>query len=153
MYFTSFAKKLNSIRSYVKELQTTKSRFLHKKLFFKSKSSKNVRFRHRIALKPAQTCSTHDFTIRKEYEDKTKISKTFMDFSIFRRTVEISCFQKKNPRERCHLAFKCTYSLRQLYFTSSVKSWAESDHRWKSYKQKSDDFFMKNAHLRNAYKI
>ncbi len=35
-----------------------------------------------------------------------------MDFSIFRcsGTVEISCFQKKKPRERCHLAFKLVYS-------------------------------------------
>ncbi len=129
--------------------------FSIRKLFFNSKSSKNVRLRPRIALKPAKTYSTHDFTLIKQYEDITKNSKKIMDFSIFRRpgTVEISCFQKKIPRERCHLAFKCTYSLKQLYFTSSVKLWAESDHRWKSYKQKSDDFFMKNAHLRNAYKI
>ncbi len=79
-----------------------------------------MRLRDQIALKPAKTCSTRDFTLRKQYEDITKNSKKIMDFSIFRRpgTVEI---QKENPRERCHLAFKCTYSLRQLYFTSSVK--------------------------------
>ncbi len=42
-------------------------------------------------------CSTHDFTIRKQYEYKTKNSKKIMEFSIFIRpgTVEISCFQKK----------------------------------------------------------
>ncbi len=83
---------------------------------------------------------------------RTKLKlKKIMDFSIFRRpgTVEIACFQK-NPRERCHLAFECTYSVRQWYFTSSVKIWAESDHMWKSYKQRSDDFFVKNAHLRNS---
>ncbi len=81
-----------------------------------------MRFRHRIALKPAKTCSTHDFTLRKQYEDKTKNSKKIMDFSIFRRpgTLEISCFQKKT-RERCDLAFEYTYSVTQLYFTSSVK--------------------------------
>ncbi len=96
--FHVFCKNLNSIRSYVKQLQTTKCRFFHKKAgFFNSKSSKNVRFRHRIALTPAKTCSTHDFTLRKQYEDKTQSSKKIMDFSIFRcpGTVEISCFQKK----------------------------------------------------------
>ncbi len=79
-------KKLNSIRSYVKELQTTKCRFFIKKLFFYSKSSKNVRFRHRIALKPWKTGSTHDFTFRKQYGDKTKSSKKIMIFSLFRCT-------------------------------------------------------------------
>ncbi len=51
-----------------------------------------MRFWHQIALKPAKTGSTHDFTLRKQYEDKTKNSK-----KKFRRpgTVEISCFQKK----------------------------------------------------------
>ncbi len=44
-----------------------------------------MRFWHRIALKPAKTCSTHDFTLRKQYEDKTKNSKKIMDFAIFRR--------------------------------------------------------------------
>ncbi len=85
-----------------------------KSCFFNSKSSTNVHFRHRIALKPAKGCSTHDFTIRKQYEDKTKNSKKIMDISIFRRpgTVEFSCFQKKNPRERCYWAFKCRYSVR-----------------------------------------
>ncbi len=39
-----------------------------------------MRFRHRVALKHAKTCSTHDFTIRKQYEDKTKKSKKIMDF-------------------------------------------------------------------------
>ncbi len=34
MYFTSFTKELNVIRSYVKELQTTKCRFSHKKAVF-----------------------------------------------------------------------------------------------------------------------
>ncbi len=125
MYFTSFAKKLNSIRSYVKELQTTKCRFFHKKAVFSLLNhQKNVRLRHRIALKPAKTCFPHDFTLRKQYEDITKNSKKswifqFLDVRV--NTVEISCFQKKNPRERYHLAFKCTYSLRQLHFTSSVK--------------------------------
>ncbi len=73
-----------------------------------------MRFRQRIALKPAKTCSTHDFTLRKQYEDKTKHSKKITDFSVFRRpgTVEISCFQKENSRERCDLAVKCTYSVR-----------------------------------------
>ncbi len=118
MYFTSFAKKLNSIRSYVKELQTTTCRFFHKKLektayYYYSKSSKNVRFRHRIALKPAKTCSTHDFTLRKQYEDKSKKSKNILDFSIFRcpGKVEISCFQK-TTRERCHWTFECTHSIK-----------------------------------------
>ncbi len=85
MYFTSFAKILNSMRSYVKELQTTKCRFFRKKAVFYSKSSKNVRLRHRIALKPAKTCFTHDFTLRKQYKDITKNSKKIIDFSIFRR--------------------------------------------------------------------
>ncbi len=51
-----------------------------------------MRFPQRITVKPAKTCSTHDFTIRKQYEDKTKTSKKFMDFSIFRGpgTVETS---------------------------------------------------------------
>ncbi len=80
MYFTSFAKELNSIRSYVKELQTTKCRFFHKKAVFNSKSSKNVCFGHWIALKLAKKYSTHDFTVRKQYEDKTKNTKKIMHF-------------------------------------------------------------------------
>ncbi len=66
---------------------------------------------------------THDFNFRKQYGDKTKSSKQIMKFSTFRSpgTVEISCFQKENPRERCHFTLECTYSVRQMYFTSSVK--------------------------------
>ncbi len=85
----------------MKELQTTKCRFFDKKAektaFLNSKSSKTVRFRHQIALKPAKTCSTHDFTIKKQYKDKTKKSKKIMDFSIFRRpgTVE-NVFKNKS---------------------------------------------------------
>ncbi len=106
MYFTSFTKKLNSIQSYVKELQTTQCRFFHKKYgFFNSKSSKTVRFRHRIALKPAQTCSTHDFTLRKQYKDKTQNSKKSWIFQFLdvrpgtKCTVEISCFQRKRGKD------------------------------------------------------
>ncbi len=74
MYFTSFAKILNSIRSYVKELQTTKCGFFHKKAsFFLLDHQKMCVFG--IALKLAKSCSTHDFTNRKQYEFKTKNSK------------------------------------------------------------------------------
>ncbi len=115
MYFTSLAKDLNSIRSYVKELQTTKCRFFHKKsCFFKGKSSKSILFRPQSALKPWKTCSTHDFTFRKQYADKTKSAKNIMIFSIFRPpgTVKISCFQKENPRQRSYCALKCRYPIK-----------------------------------------
>ncbi len=42
-----------------------------KNMFFNSKSSKNVLFLLQIAVKSAKTCSTRDFTIRKQYEDQT----------------------------------------------------------------------------------
>ncbi len=63
-----------------------------KNCFYYSKSSKNMLFRHQIALKPAKMCSTRDFDIRKQYGDRTRNSKKIMDFSIFRcpGTVEIS---------------------------------------------------------------
>ncbi len=58
-----------------------------------------MRFRHRIALKPAKTCSTQDFTIRKQYEEKLTIQKKSWIFQFLylpgTGTVEISCFQKQ----------------------------------------------------------
>ncbi len=55
---------------------------------------------HHIAPESSKTGSTHDFTFRKQYGDKTKSAKNIMKFSIFRSpgTLKISCFQKKNPR-------------------------------------------------------
>ncbi len=102
----------------MKELQTSKCRFFHKKaeklFFLNCKSSKTVRFLHRIALKQAKTCSTHDFTFRKQYGDKTKSAKNIMNFSIFipPGTVKILCFQKENPRQRCYCALKCRYPIK-----------------------------------------
>ncbi len=56
-----------------------------------------MRFWHRIALKPAKTGSTHDFTLRKQYEDKTKNSKKIMDFQFLDVRVQwkFHVFKKK----------------------------------------------------------
>ncbi len=72
-----------------------------------------MRFQHRVTLKPAKTCSTHDFTLRKQYEDITKTHKKSWIFQFLDVRVQwkFHVFKKK-PQERCHLAFKCTYSIR-----------------------------------------
>ncbi len=112
LYFTSFAKRLNAIRSYVKELQTTKCIFVHKSCFFILNHQKMC-VQHRIALKPAKACSTHDFTIRKQFEDKTKNSKKSWIFQFLDVLVQwkFHVFKRKST-QRCPGTFECTYSVK-----------------------------------------
>ncbi len=66
-----------------------------------------MRFQHRIALKPAKTYFTHDFTIIKQYEDKTKRAKYHEQFlDVPPGTVKISCIQKGNPWQKVLLCIK-----------------------------------------------
>ncbi len=48
--------------------------------FLDGKSSKSILFLHQIALKPSKTRSTHDFTFRKQYRDKSKSAKKSRSF-------------------------------------------------------------------------
>ncbi len=94
--FPVFAKRLNSIRSNVKELQTTKCRFFRKENCFFILNHQKCTFRHQIAPKPAKRVLRTMLLLENIMETKLKIQK-IMDFSIFipPDTVEISCFQKK----------------------------------------------------------
>ncbi len=58
--------------------------------FLYGKSSKSILFRHQIALKPSKMRSTHDFTFRKQYGDKTKSAKKSWNFQFLDFWVQYS---------------------------------------------------------------
>ncbi len=121
--FHVFCKKIELNPIICERVTNNKVQIFHKKSVFYSKSSKNVRFRYWIALKPAKTYSTHDFTLRKQYEDKTKNSKRSWIFQFLDVRVQWKFHVfKKSPRERYHLAFECTYSRKVIVFHVSCKS-------------------------------
>ncbi len=150
MYFTSFAKTWTQSAHMWKSYKQQSVDFSIKNCFIILNHQKHVRLWPRIALKPAK--HVLHMILHLENSRKTKLKpQKIMDFSIFRQW-KFHVFKRESAGTVLFHVGVYIFS-KAIVFYVFCKNLSRIRSQRKELQTKKLWFVMKNAHLRNAYKI